>query len=179
MKRHEVLASGILPGVAGGAAMLAVAMVGATLQELPVLHLLDVTGESLVRPGAFDGASTKLTFGALVHLGASIGWGILLAAIVPRDFPTASALGVGVGLALLALMFMMSLVVPWANPAFRSGMQDIGGSWVIAHAVYGLVLGMAPAFRRWFARDAARTDLPEPDRARQPLAPLGQEIRPP
>jgi hypothetical protein len=101
-----------------------------------------------VGPEALDGAA-KLAFGAAVHLATAAALGVLYSAVVPRDFPTACAVGVGVGLALFALMFMMPVVVPWANPGFRGAMQAIGGAWVIAHAVFGAVLGAAPALRRW------------------------------
>jgi hypothetical protein len=154
MRRHEVLASGIITGIAGGMVMLAVAMFGARSEELETTHALQVIGESFVGPEALDGA-TKIAFGALVHLTTSVAFGILLASIVPRDFPMASAIGVGVGFALFALMFMMPVVVPWANPGFRRGMQDIGGTWVLAHALFGATLGMSPALRRWFVHAAS------------------------
>lgn len=149
MRRHEVLASGIITGLAGGVVMLAVAVIGARWEGLAAMHALEVIGESFVGPGALDGAM-KISFGALVHLTTSVAFGVLLASIVPRDFPMASAIGVGVGFALFALMFMMPVVVPWANPGFRRGMQDIGGTWVLAHALFGATLGMSPALRRWF-----------------------------
>jgi hypothetical protein len=167
MRRHEVLVSGILSGIVGGGAMMGVAMIAATSQGLAAAHPLQVIGESFVGPGAFDGAAGRLAFGALVHLVTSVAFGVLLAAIIPRDFPMASAFGAGVGAALFALMLMMSLVVPWANPGFRRGMQDLGGSWVIAHAVFGAVLGTTPALRRWLFREASAS------------APGAEQVRPP
>jgi hypothetical protein len=164
MRRHEVLGSGSLCGIVGGVAMVGVAMIGATSQGMTAGHPLQVIGESFVGPEALDGAA-KIAFGALVHAVTSVAFGILFAAIVPRDFPMASAIGVGVGLALLTLMFMMSLVVPWASPGFRRGMQDIGGSWVIAHAVFGVALGTNPALRRWLSREASDASVSDAERA--------------
>lgn len=176
MRRHEVLASGILTGIAGGIAMLAVAMIGATSQGIAAMHPLQVIGESFVGPEAFDGAA-KIAFGALVHLATSVAFGILLAAIVPRDFPMASAIGVGVGFAVFALMFMMPLVVPWANPGFRRAMQGIGGSWVLAHAVFGATLGMAPALRRWFVHEASGASVPEAEQVSPRAGPVAGTTR--
>jgi hypothetical protein len=166
MKGHEVLVSGILSGIAGGVAMLGVAMIGAESQGIEPMHPVKVIGETFVGPGAFDGEATKIAFGAFVHLVVSGAFGLLVASVVPRDFPAASAVGVGVGFALFGLMFMMTLVVPWANPGFRGNMQDVGGTWIVAHAVFGVVLGTTPALRRWLAREASDASAPELERVR-------------
>jgi hypothetical protein len=134
--------------------MIVVAVVGAASQGVPAVQPLQVIGASFVGPEALEGPA-RIAFGALVHLGTSVAFGVVFAAIVPRDFPTASGIGVGVGWALFGLGFMMSTIVPWANPGFRGEMQDLGGTWVIAHAVFGAVLGMTPALRRRLARDPA------------------------
>jgi hypothetical protein len=152
LTRHDVLTAGILCGVAGGVTMIGVAAISATEQGLSALHSLEVIGASLVGPEALGGAG-KIAFGAVLHLLTSAAFGIVFASILPRDFPAASAIGAGVGYALFALMFMMILVVPWANPGFRWGMQAIGGSWVVGHAVFGVALGAAPRVRTWLARE--------------------------
>jgi hypothetical protein len=170
LRRHEVLASGILCGVAGGVLMVATASVQATREGLAAAYPLQVIGESFVGPEALGGAA-KIAFGALVHLATSAALGVLVAAVVPRDFPSACAMGVGVGLALFALMFMMSLVVPWANPGFRGAMQDIGGAWVVGHAVLGLALGASPALRRRLWSEARAPAGHAPARARTVSAP--------
>jgi hypothetical protein len=163
MSRHDVLASGILTGVAGGVAMMAVATIGAASQDLAATHALRVVGESFVGPEALDPAG-KIAFGAVVHLATSVALGTLLASILARDFPIASAIGVGVSFGLGVLMLMMTLVVPVVNPGFREGMQDIGGTWVIAHAVFGMAVGTAPAVRRWIVHAPSGASVPEPDR---------------
>lgn len=156
MARNEVLATGLVTGLAGGVAMAAVAMAGAAAQDVTPLQPLLVIGESFVGPGAFEGAGARAAFGAVVHLATSAALGVLLAAILPRDFPMASAIGVGVGFVMLLLMaVIMPIVVPWVNPGLRGGMQGIGGTWVVAHAVFGVVLGLGPAFRRAFVHAAS------------------------
>jgi hypothetical protein len=147
-----VLASGVLSGISGAFVMLAVTAIGAAWEGIAPEHPLRVIGETFVGPGALDGGA-KVAFGAFVHLVTATAFGLLFVSIVPRDFRTASAIGAGVGFSLFALMFMMSLVVPWANPGFRSGMQVVGGSWVLAHAFFGVPLGLTPAFRRWLRRE--------------------------
>ncbi len=172
-----MLASGILCGIVGGVAMVGVAMIAAKWQGVGAVHPLQVIGESFVGPEAFDSIAAKIAFGALIHLVTSLAFCILFAAIVPRDFAMASAIGVGVGSALFTLMFMMSVVVPWANPGFRRGMQDIGGTWVIAHAVFGVALGMTPAFRRWLAREGGGASIPEAEWVRPREAPVTRKTR--
>jgi hypothetical protein len=155
MRRHEVLASGVVVGVAGAVAMMGVATFAAAWNGLGAMYALQVIGESLVGPRALESPAAQVAFGALLHLLTSVALGVVFAAIVPRDFPPASAIGVGVGFGLLALVVMTSLVVPWANPGFGPGIQAIGGSWVIAHAAFGGTIGMAPAFQRWLVRERA------------------------
>jgi hypothetical protein len=154
LMRHEVLASGALSGIAGAVAMVGVAAVSAVEQGLAPEYVLRVIGESFIGSEGLD-AAAEVAYGALVHLATAAALGVLFASLVARDFPTTCAMGVGVGFALFTLGIMMSLVVPWANPGFRWQMQDIGGSWVIAHAVFGLTLGSAPALRRRLTRGAS------------------------
>ncbi len=170
-----MLASGVLCGIVGGVAMVGLATIAAAWQGIPAVHPLQVIGESFVGPEAFDSAAAKIAFGGLIHLVTSVAFGVLLAAMIPRDFPMASAIVAGVGFALFTLMFMMSLVVPWANPGFRPGMQDIGGTWVIAHAVFGVALGMTPAFRRWLSRQASDASAPDAERVR-PEGPVARSM---
>jgi len=155
MKRHEVLASGIFTGVAGGIVMMAMGMIAATAQGIPPVHPLEVIGESFVGPEALDGTAAKAAFGALVFFLTAAGLGIVFAAIAPRELGTSCAMGLGAGIALFAMGVMMSAIVPWVNPGFRDGFQVIGGWWVVAHAVFGVILGTAPPFRRWLSRETS------------------------
>lgn len=154
-KRHELLAAGTLAGLAAGIAMMAVAMIGAAGQDLPPLHPLQAIGESFVGPEALDGLA-KPALGALVHAATSAALGIVLAAMAPRESRTTCAVGLGLGFSLFALGFMMSTFVPWVNPGLRQELQPMGGSWVLAQAVFGVTLGIAPALRRRFAREMSR-----------------------
>lgn len=154
MRHHEALAAGIVSGIAAGVAMMAVAMTAAAIQHVSPLLPLQVIGESFVGPEALDGIA-EVAFGLLVHLLVSTILGILFAAIVPREFGTTCAMGLGVGITLFAMGFMMSTFVPWVNPGLRGHFQVIGGAWVLAHTVFGVTVGLVPALRRRIAREAS------------------------
>jgi hypothetical protein len=147
-RRHDVVASGTAAGLAGGVVMMLLITVSAALAGMPALHPLGVIGASLLGPEALDGGPAHVAYGTILHVLVSCSFGVLFAAMIPRDFPVASAAMVGAGSAILIIGVMMSLVVPPINPMFRSEMQPIGGTWVIAHAAFGATLGLAPALRR-------------------------------
>lgn len=152
MRRHEVVSSGIILGVVGGIAMLTAAMTSAVREELAPIHPLMVIGESFIGPDAFQGAA-RISFGALIHVATSVTLGVVIAAVIPRDHTVTCGMALGAGLALFAMGFMMSTIVPLVNPGFRAGFQPIGGSWVIAHILFGMTVGIAPALRRSLARE--------------------------
>lgn len=169
MRQHEVISAGALSGVLGGGVMTALSAIGAALQgDDPSLSLAAI-GETLA---GGDAGALKIALGALLHLATCAAIGILFAAVVPREFPTACAAGLGVGIALFTAGAMMSTIVPWANPGFRARIQAIGGTWTIAVAAFGAALGAAPFLRRWIsgAAPAAADRRPVPA-ARAPVAP--------
>jgi hypothetical protein len=90
-----------------------------------------------------SGGPAQAVAGALLHALLSAAFGLLYAAIFPRDYPPPCALVVGAGYALFVLAIMASVVVPEANPSFRGAMQPIGGTWVVAHALFGATLALA------------------------------------
>lgn len=126
--------SGVVAGLAGGAAMALLLAVFSVREELPALHAFRVIGDVVA------GADPAL--GLAVHAATSAALGVLLAWIVPRDFPPASSAGVGAGYALFVMGFMVGVVVPWFHDGFVRDLHEIGGTWVGAHAVYGVVLGL-------------------------------------
>ncbi len=151
-----MLAAGILSGLAGGVAMMALLAIAAALQGIAPVHPLAVIGETFMGPEALsDIVAAKLAFGALLHLATSVAFGIVFAGIVPREFRTSCAMGLGLGVALFQMGFMMSVIVPWVNPGFRAGSQVIGGSWVLAQAVFGATTGIAAPLRRWISGEAS------------------------
>jgi hypothetical protein len=148
MRHHEVLSAGAFSGAAGAGVMLAVAAIGALAQDVDLALPLAAIGETLV---GGDARAAKLALGAVLLLATCVGIGIVLAAIIPREFATSCAMGLGVGVAVLAAGVMMSTIVPWVNPGFRARIQVLGGTWTIAIAAFGATLGISPGLRRWIA----------------------------
>lgn len=138
----EVVAGGVSGLVAGGA--MAVTLVAAALlAEVPALAAFRVIGG--FAPGLPDGSPGQALAGLVLHAAVSAALGVLFAWVLPRDFPPTCAAGVGVGYALFAMGFAISAVLP---PSFSGDLHDLGGSWVVAQAVYGAVLGRVLASAR-------------------------------
>jgi len=125
---------------------MAIFLVAAAIRAgMPGLYPLKVIGATFVGPEALGRGSGPVLYGAALHALTSIALGLVFAGLVPRELPPLCGVVVGMGYALLAAGIMASLVVPAVNPAFRGEMQPIGGSWVIAHALFGLALGLSHA----------------------------------
>lgn len=161
-----MLAAGAAAGVAGGLGMMVVLALAATMEGLAPVQPLSSIGESFLGV-ELGGTGPKVALGAILQLVTAVAFGIVFAAILPRDLPVACAMGLGAGLALFAMGLMMSVVIPWVNPGFRAAAQAIGGSWVIAHGVFGAMAGLAVPLRRSLSRETSDTSR-EGVSARQP-----------
>lgn len=137
-RTHGTVASGTVAGLVAGGAMAAYLVVAALLADAPALLALGAIGAVL--PGIEGATATAAVAGVLVHAAVSAGLGVFFAWVVPRDYPPACTAGVGVGYALFAMGAAVGLFLP---ASFVWDLHAIGGSWVIAHAVYGAVLGLA------------------------------------
>jgi hypothetical protein len=145
VRQRGVLAAGIVSGLLGGAVTAIFLVVAASAAGMPALYPLKVIGATFVGPEALGGGSGPVLYGAALHALTSIALGLVFASLVPRELPPLCGVVVGMGYALFVAGIMTSLVVPAVNPAFRGEMQPIGGSWVIAHALFGLALGLSHA----------------------------------
>jgi hypothetical protein len=139
--RTGVVATGAMHGLVAGVGMGVVLIVAAAYAKTPALHPFMAIGATFVGPEALEGGTGVAMYGAALHLLLSGLLGVGFVALIPPDMPRVSAIGVGVGYAFLVLGIMASLVVPPVNSVFRAEMQHIGGSWVIAHGVFGAMLG--------------------------------------
>lgn len=115
----------------------------AGLEGLGWLHPVEAIGATAAAPGS----PAALAAGLLLHALASSVFGLIFAAILPDGFPPASAVAVGGGYGLVVAGTMMTAVVPAVSPAFRSAVQPVGGSWVVAHVLFGTAL--AYTLVRW------------------------------
>lgn len=145
---NDLLVASIVVGLLAGAAMLVCAALGAAMAELPASRPLALTAAIFTGSDALNAGPGALIAGGLLWAAVSVGLALLYAPLVPRDFPFVSAAVVGAAYAFFAMAVLTSAVLPRVNPVMRAGMPDFGGAWVLAYAVFGVALGLVPAFRR-------------------------------
>lgn len=155
LRRHEVLLAGAACGLLGGLVMLLIVTIGAARAGLGPAAPLEAIGSTFVEAEALS-SGARMAWGLAVLGSTAAGYGLLFAGIAPREMTTPCAAGLGLGYAILVVGIMTSFLVPWANPGFRDDMQAIGGTWIVAHALYGVTLGFVPAVRRALAGEAPR-----------------------
>lgn len=151
---HEILVAGAAAGVAGGVLMALSLVIGAAANDVSPLSPFRAMGATFVEADTGEVGPGLLLYGLALHLAASVLLAVLYTAMLPRDLPAMSAAVAGVGYAWGVMAIATSLVLPLVNPEMRGEMRLIGGSWVIAHGVYGLALGLAPPLRRRLAGGA-------------------------
>jgi hypothetical protein len=149
----------------GAVAMTAFMMAASALDGDSPLSPLRAVGSTLRGPQALEGGAGTIAWGVLLHLAVGASLGVLFAAIVPRDLTLPAGMVLGAGAAILVMAMALQVVVPRVAPLLRASMPRHGGAWVIAHAVFGAVTGIAP----WLRRRTGRLVVPG-ERAR-PLRP--------
>ncbi|HYG66909.1 MAG TPA: hypothetical protein VD838_04590 [Anaeromyxobacteraceae bacterium] len=146
--------AGVVTGLLAGTLMLAWAMAGAALADLPATRPLAATAATFGGDAATIGPGGILA-GALIWAGVSVALALLFAMFVPADFPFGSAAPIGVGYAFAVLAVMAGAVLPRVNPDMRRAFAESGGAWVLAFTVFGVSLGLLPAIRRRLASGRA------------------------
>lgn len=132
--------AGAIAGIVAGVAMAAFLVVAAAMQGLQALEPIERIGATFSSATTTPhGSIGRVLFGMLLHLSVSALVGLLFAAILPPDFPRGNAAIVCVGMTFAVLGLMASVVVPSVNPVLKHGFHGFGGSWVIAHALFGVV----------------------------------------
>jgi hypothetical protein len=120
--------------------MAAYLVLAAAVQGMEPWTALEPMGATFRRPVEPGGVGAML-YGLSLHLAVSALVGLLYATMLPRDFPPWSAAFLCVGFSAAVLGFMTSCIVPSANPVLEDSFHGLGGSWVIAHALFGLTAG--------------------------------------
>lgn len=176
-RASAVIGAGALAGLLAGAVMAAVMVLAAAVNGRPPLRPLAAMGQTFVGPEGLAGAAQVL-YGVALHLAVSALLGVPLAPLLSRDSTVGRSTFIGMGYSLAVMAVMTSLVLPAVNPGLRAAMPALGGSWVIAHALHGAVLGFSAVWlrRRFASRAAGRSGTV--DRARPPAAPPGVGQRP-
>jgi len=91
--------------------------------------------------------------GALLQLGFSIVLGILFALFISRGTSTLAALCAGVVVGIVVWVAMDLYVLPYQNPTMAARVALMPLAYFGAHLLYGLGLGMTPAFVRTFSKE--------------------------
>ncbi len=152
----EVWRAGVAAGMLAAAAMI-LFMAAAAAFDGDALGPLRAVGTTLRGREALSGGAGTIAWAVLLHLAVGAALGIPYAAVVPRDMPLHSSVVLGAGCALVVMAFAVPLLVPAVSPVLADRMPAHGGAWVIAHALFGAVVGIAPELRRRIgARRGAR-----------------------
>jgi hypothetical protein len=146
--RRELLVAGATAGALGGVAMMVYMMGASALEGDSALSPLRAVGTTFRGLDALEGGFSTIAWGAVLPLLVGAGLGVFLAAVVPREMELSSGMVLGAGFGLLAMALFVRTVIPWAAPALASSMPRHGGAWVVAHAVFGAIAGIAPWLRR-------------------------------
>ncbi len=151
---RETWIAGVGAGALAAVAMMAF-MMGAAELDGSALDPLRAAGATFRGRDASGGAGA-IAWGIVLHLVTGAALGVLFAAMVPRDITAPAGAVLGAGCALILMGFAVTLVIPPLNPILAAEMPRHGGSWVIAHALFGAVMGIAPWLRRRIGDRSAR-----------------------
>jgi hypothetical protein len=120
-------------------------VLAAAAAGMDALHPMRTIGATLGGAEALQGGAGSVALGLVLHAATSIAFGLLFVGMFSLDQSPLGALVLGAGYAMFVLGIMAAAVVPSVNPTFGVQMQPLGGTWVVAHALYGCTLGLAAA----------------------------------
>lgn len=147
----EMVKSGTMGGLAGGALMAAWLMVQAAVTGYGPLFFLNLVGATFRGADALVGGAGVMLSGLLLHIVVSVVTGILFAVTVTRKTPLAASVLGGMAYALVILVFMNYVVMPYANPIMRQREVNMPAAWFLSHLMFGVGLGLVPLFKRGLA----------------------------
>ncbi|MGQ0639339.1 MAG: hypothetical protein ACT4P6_00980 [Gemmatimonadaceae bacterium] len=146
----DTLVSGARGGMVGGACMALFAMGTSIMGGSDILSPFRLTGATFVGAGALEGGIGVIVYGLLLYIAASVAWGVLFAAILPREATAGLALIAGLIYGLIVMLVTLQFVLPVANPVMREAVNGTT-SFTLAHLIYGGSLAIVPLLRRRFA----------------------------
>lgn len=138
---RDVFASGALAGLIAGTVMAAVAVayevsIGAGAFLTPKL-----IAAAFVGVNALIGGAPVVALGVAVHLAVSAFWGIVFAALLPRDSSTPVGFATGVMYGAAIWVVMTFLALPALDPVMRERVALGMGVFAAEHVLFGAVLG--------------------------------------
>jgi hypothetical protein len=154
-----VLEAGALAGGAGAVLMMVWWMAQAAATGYGPLFPLNQVGAAFRGAEALVGGPTVMLSGLFLHAVTSIVFGTLFSAAVTTKTRLPSSLIGGMVYAMLVLLFMTYVVLPYANPIMRPRVVASPGAWFFSHVAFGLGVGLAPLIKRRLAGRRALEDL--------------------
>lgn len=139
---------GAASGALAGLAMLVFILVRSAVVDRPFWFPLKEFGATFVGPESLVAGGGAVLWGLVLHFAVAVFFGVLYALLLPRDTSMAESAAGGVVYGLAILLLMTFLVLPVANPTLRARVALMPWTWLIQHALYGLVLGaLVPLLR--------------------------------
>jgi hypothetical protein len=149
---REVLASGALAGLIAGTVMAAVAIAYEVSTGAGAFLTPKLIAAAFLGVNALIGGAGVVALGVAVHLAVSAFWGIVFAALLPRDSSTPVGLTTGVMYGAAIWVVMTFLALPALDPVMRERVALGMGVFAAEHVLFGAVLGWALSVLR-FAPD--------------------------
>lgn len=140
----RILGGGAVGGVIGGMVMAMFAMIFAAANGKGFLMPLKLIAATLFSKDAMSGGAGVLLVGLMIHMMASIGWGIIFAAVMRRALSTANGIPIGAIFGIVVWAIMTFVVLPLVNPVMRQSVSMMPGAWFIEHVLFGMGVGLAP-----------------------------------
>lgn len=145
---RRILASGALAGIIGGVIMAMFVMIVAAVKGMGFLMPLKLIGATLFGKDAMADGVGVLLVGLMIHMIASIGWGILFTAVFQRALSVANGIPIGAIFGIIVWAIMTFVVLPLVNPIMRQSVSMMPGAWFIEHLLFGMGAGLAPLLNR-------------------------------
>ena len=158
------VAAGVVAGMIGGILMIGFMMGYAQVMGAGMMTPLKALGAFVYGVEALVVGSVGMLAGALIQLGSAIILGILFALFISRRTSTLAALFAGIMVGIAVWVTMDLYVLPYQNPTMAARVALMPLGYFGAHILYGLGLGMTPAFVRAFSKER-RHDRESRDRA--------------
>jgi hypothetical protein len=149
----------VATGLLGALVMMAFMAIAAGVGG-DALDPLRAVGTSFRGDDATRAGAGPVVWGAVVQLALGAASGAALAAVFPKDLTAPASVTLGGGSGLILMAFALSSVAPAVAPLARPLMSPNGGAWVIAHALFGSIAGLAPWLHRRIRAGGARRTAP-------------------
>jgi hypothetical protein len=161
---RDIAIVGAAAGLTAGLLMAMWATLTSIWHGVGLLASFELIGATFAGDSAAPAGIWSALYGIVLHAATSAGLGVLFAAFLPANASSRFAAVAGLGFALAILVTMTFVVTPLVNPVLREAVDTIPKSWVIQHAIFGLMLGLVPAYWRFYTDDSVRVRMVQASR---------------